>query len=121
MGAASHRLPGTPADGMQYAQLGVEYVAREPEMNDPINEHVFVSLVPGIGGEDCISLELEDGQMMILTAAQARALASNLIGAVNRVEVKSSLRVSGNLWRREDDAKARRETDARFHKLSLAG
>ncbi len=89
-------------------------------MNDPINEHVFVSLVPGIGGEDCISLELEDGQMMILTAAQARTLANTLIGAVNRAEVKTSLRVSGNLWRREEDAKARRDMDARFQHLSLA-
>lgn len=89
-------------------------------MNDPINDHVFISLVSGTGGEDRISLELEDGQMMILTTAQARALANTLIGAVNRAEVKSSLRVSGNLWRREDDAKTRRESDGRMHKLTLA-
>ncbi len=90
-------------------------------MNDPVNEHVFVSLVAGLGGEDHISLELDEGRMLILTAAQARSLANNLIGAVNRVEVKSSLRVSGNLWRREEDAQSRRESDLRNRHLSLAG
>lgn len=73
-------------------------------MTDAVNEHVFVSLIPDGEGEDRISLELEDGQMVLLTASQARALATSLITAVNRAEVKASLRVSTNLWRRAEDA-----------------
>lgn len=70
-------------------------------MTDLSNDHVFVSLIPDRSGEDHIALELEDGQMVLLTTDQARALATSLISAVNRAEVKASLRVSHNLWRRE--------------------
>ena len=72
-------------------------------MTDRTDEHIFVSLISGKEGEDRVALELEDGQMVLLTANQARMLATNLITAVNRVEVKASLRVSTNLWRRADD------------------
>jgi hypothetical protein len=39
-----------------------------------------------------------------MTPSQARALATSLITAVNRAEVKTSLKVSTNLWRRMGEA-----------------
>lgn len=80
-------------------------------MTNPTNDHFHVALAPNLGGEDQVSLQLENGQRVQLSANEARALATSLIHAVNRVEVKSSLRVSHNLWRRNDHAEP---------KLSLA-
>lgn len=76
-------------------------------MTQSTNDHVFVSLISGNNGEERVSLELSDGQLLLLSASQARALATNLITAVNRAEVKASLRVSTNLWRRQDGGEAR--------------
>jgi len=60
-------------------------------MTDAVNEHVFVSLI--LTGMVRPHLpRTEDGQMVLLTASQARALATSLITAVNRAEVKASLR-----------------------------
>lgn len=67
---------------------------------------VSVSLISGAGGADRVSITLANGQSVVMTPAQARGLATTLIGAVNRAEVKASLHVSNNLWRRlEDDDK----------------
>lgn len=76
-------------------------------VNHPNNEAVFVSLISGPDGADRVSIELASGEMVTLTPAQARNLATSLITAVNRAEVKASLRVSTNLWRRMDESEAR--------------
>lgn len=73
-------------------------------MTSPANDHFHIALAPSLSGEDRIALQLDNGQMVQLSANEARALATSLIHAVNRVEVKTSLRVSHNLWRRNDHA-----------------
>lgn len=75
--------------------------------NRPSNETVFVSLVSNPRGEDGVAIKLAGGEMLIMTPAQARCLATSLITAVNRAEVKASLHVSTNLWRRLDDSEGR--------------
>lgn len=72
-------------------------------MTPASNDSVHVSLIADQNGEDHIALELADSQVVLLTTSQARALATSLITAVNRAEVKASLRVSTNLWRRAED------------------
>ena len=80
-------------------------------MNNTANhlgtEAVFVSLISGADGADNVAIELANGAMVMMNPAQARSLATSLITAVNRAEVKASLRVSTNLWRRQDEAGAR--------------
>lgn len=76
-------------------------------MSQVCNDNVFVSLIAGNNGEDRVALELADGQVLLLDTAQARDLATHLITAVNRAEVKASLRVSTNLWRRPEPREAR--------------
>jgi len=75
--------------------------------NHPSNEAVFVTLISGPDGTDNIALELPGGERVMMTPAQARGLATSLITAVNRAEVKASLRVSTNMWRRMDETEAR--------------
>jgi hypothetical protein len=81
---------------------------REQDMsettNHPANEAVRVSLVSDKAGADSVAVELASGEVVLMTPAQARSLATSLITAVNRAEVKASLRVSTNLWRRGDEA-----------------
>lgn len=84
----------------------------EFKMTQSSIDSVFVSLIAGKEGEDRVALELGDGQMLLLDTDQARTLATKLITAVNRAEVKASLRVSTNLWRRPDSHEVR---------LSVAG
>jgi hypothetical protein len=67
------------------------------------SEAVHVSLIADPAGADGISIELASGETVVMTPAQARSLATSLITAVNRAEVKASLRVSTNLWRRMED------------------
>jgi hypothetical protein len=93
--------------GTQPASVSQVSLSREFQMTQSTNDHVFVSLISGNNGEERVSLELSDGQLLLLSASQARALATNLITAVNRAEVKASLRVSTNLWRRQDGGEAR--------------
>lgn len=71
------------------------------------DESVFVSLITGPQGADNVAIELAGGEVLTLTPDQARSLATSLITAVNRAEVKASLRVSTNLWRRMGDAEKR--------------
>lgn len=80
--------------------------------NQTSNEAVFVSLISGADGEDSVAIELANGAMMMLSPAQARSLATSLITAVNRAEVKASLRVSTNLWRRTSESDTRLSTAA---------
>ncbi len=78
----------------------------QPE-STPTNEAVFVSLITGPQGTDCVAIELAGGEVLMLSPAQARSLATNLITAVNRAEVKASLQASTNLWRRMSDSEKR--------------
>lgn len=71
------------------------------------NEAVFVSLITGPQGTDSVAVELAGGEVLMLSPAQARSLATSLITAVNRAEVKASLQVSTNLWRRMGDSEKR--------------
>lgn len=75
--------------------------------NKTANEAVFVSLISGPDGRDSVAIELAGGEVVMMTPSQARSLATSLITAVNRAEVKASLRVSTNLWRRMEDHDAR--------------
>lgn len=72
-------------------------------------DQINVALIAGDDGSDRIALKVVDGMgdLMILTPAQARALATELITAVNRAEVKASLKTSPNMWRRAGNSPAR--------------
>jgi len=74
--------------------------------NQQTNEAVFVSLISGAEGRDSVAIELAGGEVVMMTPTQARSLATSLITAVNRAEVKASLRVSTNLWRRMGESEA---------------
>ncbi|MDO9226233.1 MAG: hypothetical protein Q8K57_17460 [Thiobacillus sp.] len=80
--------------------------------NHPNSEALFVSLISGPENADCVAIELAGGEIVTMTPAQARSLATHLITAVNRAEVKASLRVSTNLWRRMGESEERFATAA---------
>ncbi len=75
-----------------------------------------VSLISSDEGVDRIAIKLVSGltgeaePSLSLTPSQARALATELIAAVNRAEVKNSLKTSPNLWRRQGEARPRLAT-----------
>lgn len=67
-----------------------------PHFND-----LNVSLVAGDATDQiALTFTSADGKTLVLTPAQARALATDLIGAVNRAEVKSRLKSTPSLWER---------------------
>ncbi len=70
-----------------------------------------VSLVSSDDGLDRIAIkllsDLAGESALLLTPGQARTLATELIAAVNRAEVKSSLKTSSNMWRRQGEASSR--------------
>lgn len=70
---------------------------------------VQVVLTTSEDGQDRVAITLEGtlGTALALTPSQARALATELITAVNRAEVKANLKVSTNLWRRSGEPRAR--------------
>jgi len=72
-------------------------------------DKMTVSLICGDDGSDRIAINTADGieSVMALTPAQARALATDLITAVNRAEVKASLKTSPNMWRRSGNVSMR--------------
>ncbi len=71
-------------------------------------ENVEVSVLAGVDGAERIALSIGDqGSTMKLTPAQARLLATELIAAVNRAEVKASLKVGNNMWRRPNEPSTR--------------
>jgi hypothetical protein len=72
-------------------------------------DQMSVSLIAGDDGSDRVALKVADGldNVMVLTPAQARALATELITAVNRAEVKASLKTSPNMWRRTGNTPTR--------------
>jgi hypothetical protein len=64
-------------------------------------DEVSVSLVAGETMDHvALSFTCADGKTLVLTPAQARALATDLITAVNRAEVKSRLKTVPSLWER---------------------
>ncbi len=79
-------------------------------------ENMDVSLISGDDGFDLIAIKLfsamagELGTSLTLSPSQARILATELIAAVNRAEVKSSLKTSPNMWRRQGEARTRLAT-----------
>jgi hypothetical protein len=79
-------------------------------------EKMDVSLIAGDDGFDRVAIKLmsemagELGSSLTLTPGQARILATELIAAVNRAEVKSSLKTSPNLWRRQGEVRPRLAT-----------
>lgn len=70
---------------------------------------VKVALISGDDGSDRIAINLSEAldNVTVLTPAQARMLATELITAVNRAEVKASLKTTPNLWRRAGNAPGR--------------
>ena len=81
-------------------------------MNQKNIEKLAVSLISGDDGLDRIAVHLvgvvgSDINPLTLTPHQARMLATELITAVNRAEVKKSLQTSSNLWRRQGEASSR--------------
>jgi hypothetical protein len=85
-------------------------------MMQPEVSKMDVSLISSDDGLDRIAIKLVGGKSdqtepcMSLTPSQARALATELIAAVNRAEVKNSLKTSPNLWRRQGEARPRLAT-----------
>ena len=85
-------------------------------MMQPEVSKMDVSLISSDDGLDRIAIKLVSGlageadPCMSLTPSQARALATELIAAVNRAEVKNSLKTSPNLWRRQGEARPRLAT-----------
>jgi hypothetical protein len=79
-------------------------------------DNMDVSLISGDDGFDRVAIKMvsqmagELGTSLTLTPSQARILATELIAAVNRAEVKSSLKTSPNLWRRQGEARPRLAT-----------
>lgn len=89
--------------------------------------NVMVTLLTGDDGLDRVIIRMAEGpeHEMALTPCQARALATDLITAVNRAEVKASLKASPNMWRRAGTAPVR-QTEATYPgesqpRLAMAG
>ena len=70
---------------------------------------VHVALMTTEDGQERISITLGRAGVdsLLLTPSQARALATDLIAAVNRAEVKANLKVSHNLWRHARETRSR--------------
>lgn len=76
-------------------------------------EKMEVSVVAGVDGTERITLEVNDtGERLVLTLTpdQARLLATELIAAVNRAEVKANLKTGTNMWRRSGESRPRLAT-----------
>ena len=73
------------------------------------NKPVEVNVASTLDGADRVTVRLGEGANaveMTLTPSQARLLATELIAAVNRAEVKASLKVGDNLWRRNGETRS---------------
>ena len=72
-------------------------------MVHPLQTKIVVTVIASVDGTDRIGLrmgESEDDTLASLTPSQARLLATELITAVNRAEVKANLKTGTNMWRR---------------------
>lgn len=75
-------------------------------MNKSQVSQLNVNLTSNQEGQECVSLHITGGlevHSLCLTPSQARALATDLITAVNRAEVKANLKFSPNMWRRNGE------------------
>lgn len=75
-------------------------------MNVSAVQLVNVNLASNDLGQECVSLNIAVGVealSLCLTPSQARTLATDLITAVNRAEVKANLKYSTNMWRRASE------------------
>jgi hypothetical protein len=78
-----------------------------------IQDKAEVMVVAGADGTDRISLSIGDGgeaRLLTLTPSQARLLATELIAAVNRAEVKANLKMGSNMWRQSREYRPRLAT-----------
>jgi len=76
-------------------------------------DKVEVTVVAGGDGFDRINLQVgENGEnsLLTLTPSQARCLATELIAAVNRAEVKANLKTGTNMWRQSGESRPRLAT-----------
>lgn len=76
-------------------------------------EKIEVSVVAGVDGTERITLQVNDSGerlALMLTPDQARLLATELIAAVNRAEVKANLKTGTNMWRRSGESRPRLAT-----------
>ncbi len=76
-------------------------------------DKVEVTVVAGGDGSDRITLQVgESGEsrLLTLTPSQARLLATELIAAVNRAEVKANLKTGTNMWRKSGESRPRLAT-----------
>lgn len=82
-------------------------------MNTSKVNQVKVHLTNNDQGQECVSLNISgegEGLALCLSPSQARALATDLVTAVNRVEVKANLKFSPNMWRRPGEQTTRLAT-----------
>lgn len=74
---------------------------------------VEVTVIASGDGPDRITLQVGDSgetRLLTLTPSQARLLATELIAAVNRAEVKANLKSGSNMWRKPGEARPRLAT-----------
>jgi hypothetical protein len=79
-------------------------------MSQSQQDKVEVSVVAGGDGTDRITLcvgEQGEASVLTLTPSQARLLATELIAAVNRAEVKANLKTGTNMWRKPGESRPR--------------
>jgi len=72
-------------------------------MVQPLQSKVEVTVIANVDGLDRIAMRTsasEEEVLLSMTPSQARLLATELIAAVNRAEVKANLKTGTNLWRR---------------------
>lgn len=82
-------------------------------MTQSEQDKVEVHVVAGADGVERIALRAgDDSEALLLTLSpsQARLLATELIAAVNRAEVKASLKTGPNMWRRSGESRPRLAT-----------
>lgn len=71
-------------------------------MVQPLQTKVEVTVSASVDGSDRITMRTgvsNEEVLLSMTPSQARLLATELIAAVNRAEVKANLKTGTNLWR----------------------
>lgn len=82
-------------------------------MTQSRQETMNVTVAAAVDGSDRITLRGGDSAeslLLTLTPCQARLLATELIAAVNRAEVKANLKTGSNMWRRPGESRPRLAT-----------
>jgi hypothetical protein len=70
------------------------------ELHDAALPHIMLGV--NVFGEDLVVLSLDSGSQIMLTPQNARLLATKLVLAVSRAEVRDNLKRKHNLSRRFD-------------------